>query len=71
MSKTTLEQKARRERRDCRMPWLSERCMSTNGNDRVMVDQVLDDTIEASFPASDPSAVATLWTRIGKPRRSK
>jgi hypothetical protein len=70
VSKTTLEQKAQQERRDRRMPWSSERHITSAGNNRVIANQVLDDTLEASFPASDPSAVTTPWTRIGNPRRS-
>jgi len=61
VSKTTPEQKAERVR--------SRPSKKPIDNVAAIADQVLDGTLEATFPASDPPAVPS--TRIGKPRRPK
>jgi hypothetical protein len=53
------------------MLWVSKKSGASTGNNLVISEQMLDDMLEASFPASDPSAVTIPWTRIGEPRRSK
>ena len=61
VSKTTLGQKAERVR--------SRPFEKPLDKIAAIADQVLDGTLEATFPAIDPTAVPS--RRIGKPRRPK
>ena len=66
-AKTMLNENAEAERR---VLWRSDRHISRPmASSRRPAYDALDETLEASFPASDPPAIP--WTRIGRPRRPR